>query len=144
MSFPFFRRTSGSYVPERSIKRKGSILIVTAFLFLAFGTFALGLIFLSQFYLKIGGYEKHSRLLDYASENGIKEGLHHLASAIAKSPLPAFITAERYAELRDDALGSGVLLAAEVTGLRFPIQLRTQEERMSWRSLPSPSSRKDI
>jgi hypothetical protein len=134
MNCPFFRRTSGSFIPERIIKRNGSILIVTAFLFLAFGALSFGLIFLSQVYLKIGGYEKHSRLLEYAAENGIKEGLHHLVSAIAKSPQPAVITEETFAELKADALGSGSLLAANATGLRFPIRLQAQEERMIWQS----------
>ncbi|MFZ2053343.1 MAG: hypothetical protein WAU81_04015 [Candidatus Aminicenantales bacterium] len=134
MNFPFSRRTSGSFILERNHKKNGSMLIVTAFLFLAFGTLALGLIFLSQVYLKIGGYGKHSSLLDYGSENGIKEGFHHLITAIANAPLPAVISEERYAELRDDAQGSGSLLAEEATGLRFPVQLQAQEERMIWRS----------
>jgi hypothetical protein len=134
MNYRFFPKTSGSFILERTHRRTGSILIVTAFLFLAFGTLALGLIFLSQIYLKIGGYEKHSRLLDYASENGIKDGFHNLVSAITSAPLPAVITEEKYAELRDDARGSASLLMAEATGLHFPIQLQAQEERMIWRS----------
>jgi len=134
MNFPFSRRTSGSFILEHTHKRNGSILIVTAFLFLAFGTLALGLIFISQVYLKISGYGKHSSLLDYGSENGIKEGFHHLLSAVANAPLPAVITEERYAELRDDAQSSGSLLAEEAAGLRFPVQLQAQEERMIWRS----------
>lgn len=134
MSLLFSRRTSGSFCGERIIKRKGSILIVTMFLFLAFGGLALGLIFISQVYLKIGGYEKHSGLLGYGSENGIKEGFHHLVSAAANAPSPAVITDERYAELKADALSSGSLLAEEATGLRFPVQLQAREERMLWLS----------
>jgi hypothetical protein len=136
MDYRFFPKTSGSFSLERAYayKRKGSLLIVTAFLFLGFGILALGLIFMSQLYLKIGGYEKHSSLLDYASENGIKEGFHHLISAIANASLPAVITEERYAELKDDARRSGNLLAEEAAGLRFPVQVQAQDERMIWRS----------
>ncbi len=134
MNYRFSPKTSGSFILERTPQKTGSILIVTAFLFLAFGTLALGLIFLSRVHLKIGGYERHSRLLDYASENGIKDGFHYLVSAIAKAPLPAIITEERYAELRDDARSSGIILAEEAAGLRFPVQQQAQEERMVWRS----------
>ncbi|MBN2409323.1 MAG: hypothetical protein JXE07_06250 [Candidatus Aminicenantes bacterium] len=134
MSLLFSRRTSGSFSGERIIKRKGSILIVTMFLFLAFGGLALGLIIISQVYLKIGGYEKHSGLLGYGSENGIKEGFHHLSLAATSAPLPAVLTEERYAELRNDALSAGNLLAEEAMGLRFPIQRQAQEERMIWQS----------
>jgi hypothetical protein len=134
MNYRFSPRISGSFILERAYKKSGSILIVTVFLFLAFGTLAIGLIFLSQVYLKIGGYEKHSRLLDYGSENGIKDGFHYLVSAIANAPLPAIITEERYAELKDDTQSSGRLLAEEAAGLRFPIQIQAQEERMIWQS----------
>ncbi len=134
MSFPFSRKASGSFALERIHKSDGSILIVTAFLFLAFGTLALGLIFISQVYLKIGGTEKHSLLLDYGSENGIKEGFHHLASAAADAPFPAILSEERYIELRDNALNSGCLLIEEATGLRFPVELQAGEDRMIWQS----------
>jgi hypothetical protein len=134
MNYRYSPRTSGSFILEPTHKKSGSILIVTAFLFLAFGTLALGLIFLSRVYLKIGGYEKHSRLLDYSSENGVKDGFHYLSSAIANAPLPTIISEERYAELRGDAQSSGSLLAEEAAGLRFPVQLQAQEERMIWRS----------
>jgi hypothetical protein len=80
MNYRFSPRTSGSSSLERDKnKRKGTILIVTIFLFLAFSTLALGLIFISQVYLQVGGYKKNSSRLDYCSENGIKEGFHLLA-----------------------------------------------------------------
>jgi hypothetical protein len=134
MSFPFSRKAWGSFILKDMHQSTGSILIVTAFLFLAFGTLALGMIFLSQVYLKIGGTEKHSRLLDYGSENGIKEGFHHLASAFRGATLPVVISDEKYAEVRDNALNSGSLLIEEATGLLFPVELKAQDERMIWRS----------
>lgn len=134
MSFPFSRKTSVSLNLDRTRRRDGSILIVTAFLFLAFGTLALGMIFISRVYLKIGGQEKHSRLLEYGAENGIKEGLHHLLSSMANISRPAVISEDRCSELRNDALGLGCLLAEEVAGLRFPVELLAREEKITWRS----------
>jgi len=107
---------------------------VTIFLFLAFSTLALGLIFVSRIYLQVGGYEKNSSRLDYCSENGIKEGFHHLAAAIGGAPSPAVITEERYLELQDDTRGLGNLLLEEAAGLRFPVQVDAQEDMMVWQS----------
>jgi hypothetical protein len=107
---------------------------VSVFLFLAFSTLALGLIFISQVYLQVGGYKKNSSRLDYCSENGIKEGFHYLAAAIGSAPSPAVITEERYIELRDDARGLGCVLLEEASGIHFPIQINAQEERMVWLS----------
>lgn len=134
MSFLFSRKTSVSRSHEHQRRRAGSILIVTAFLFLAFGTLALGMIFISRAYLKIGGQEKHSRLLEYGAENGVKEGLHHLVSSIARISWPAVLSEERYSALKNDALGSGLVLAEEAAGLSFPVELFGREEKLMWRS----------
>jgi hypothetical protein len=135
MNYRFSPKTSGSSSLERDKnKRKGTVLIVTIFLFLAFSTLALGLIYLSQVYLQIGGYEKNSSRLDYCSENGIKEGFHHLAAAIGSAPSPAVISEERYIELRDDARGLGKRLLEEAAGILFPVQIQAQEETMIWQS----------
>lgn len=136
MNFPFSRKTSVWRDPERPGRRErrdGSILIVTAFLFLALGTLALGMIFISRVYLKIGGQEKHSRLLEYGAENGIKESLHHLVSSIANISWPAILSEEHCNDLRADALGSGRLLAEEAAGLRFPVELLAREDKITWR-----------
>ena len=135
MNYRFSPKTSGSSSLERDKnKRKGTVLIVTIFLFLAFSTLALGLIFISQVYLQIGGYEKNSSRLDYCSENGIKEGFHHLVAAIGSVPSPAVITEERYIELRDDARGLGSRLLEEAAGIHFPVQIQAQEGNMIWQS----------
>jgi hypothetical protein len=135
MDFPFSPRTSGSSFRERNKPaEKGTVLIVTAFLFLAFTTLALGLIYLSQVYLQVAGYEKNSSRLDYCSENGIKEAFHHLAAAMGSAPSPAVISEERYLDLAEDVRGQGKLLLEETVGMRFPVQVRASEEGMIWQS----------
>jgi hypothetical protein len=135
MNYRFSPKISDSSSLERNKnKRKGTVLIVTIFLFLAFSTLALGLIFISQVYLQVGGYEKNSSRLDYCSENGIKEAFHHLAAAIGSAPSPALISEERYTELRDDARGLGNRLLEEAAGIHFPVQIQAQEETMIWQS----------
>ena len=135
MDYRFSPRTSSSSFLERNKnKREGTVLIVTVFLFLGFTTLALGLIFLSQVYLQVGGYVKNSSRLDYCSENGIKEAFHHLAAAIGNAPSPAVISEERYLELGDDARGRGNRLFEEAAGIRFPVQIRALAEGMIWQS----------
>jgi hypothetical protein len=128
-------KTSGLSSPERlRNRRKGSVLIVTVFLFLAFTTLALGLVFISQIYLKVGGYEKNSSRLEYGSENAVKEAFHQVASAIQSAPSPAAVSEERYAELLDDVRANGTRLLEETAGLRFPVQIRSQEGSLLWQS----------
>jgi hypothetical protein len=110
------------------------VLIVTIFLFLAFTTLALGLIFLSQVYLQIGGYEKNSSRLEYSSENGLKEAFHRLAAAFAGAPSPAVLSEERCRDLQDDARSRGNRLLEEAASIRFPIQVQGQAEGMVWES----------
>jgi len=135
MHYQFSPKTSGSFFLEhKKNKRNGTVLIVTIFLFLAFSTLALGLIFISQVYLQVGGYEKNSSRLDYCSENAIKEAFHHLAAAVGSAPSPAVISEERYLELRDDVRGVGNRLMEEAAGIHFPVEIRTQEESLLWQS----------
>ena len=119
---------------DEAKKAKGTVLIVTAFLFLAFTTLALGLIYLSQVFLQIGGYEKNSSRLEYCSENGIKEAFHELAAAFGSAPSPAVLSEERCRDLLDDARSGGNRLLEEAARLRFPLQVQGQEEMMAWRS----------
>jgi hypothetical protein len=135
MNYRYSPKTSGSSSIEGDKnRRKGTVIIVTLFLFLAFSTLALGLIFISQVFLQVGGHEKNSSRLDYCSENGIKEGFHHLAAAIGRAPSPAIISEERYIELKDDARGLGNILLEEAAGIHFPVEIKTQEESMIWQS----------
>jgi len=135
MNYLFSQKTSGSSSFERDKnERKGTIIIVTLFLFLAFSTLALGLIFISQVYLQVGGHEKNSSRLDYCSENGIKEGFHHLAAAMGSAPSPAVISGERYIELRDDVRGLGKIVLEGAAGIHFPVEMRAQEESLIWQS----------
>ena len=115
-------------------RKKGSILIATVFLFLAFSTLALGLIFISQVYLRIGGYEKNSSRLDYGAENALKEAFHRLASAVGSAPSPAVLSEESFLEFRDDVWAAGNRLIEATVLIRFPVQIRSQEGSLFWQS----------
>jgi len=111
------------------------MMIVTVFLFLTFSTLALGMIFLCQVYLKVGGFRKNATLLEYSSENGIKDGLRYLLEATARAALPAAISDGRYFLLRDSTRISGITFIEDVLQVRFPIQIRGEAGQIAWTSL---------
>ena len=118
-------------------KKKGSVFIVTIFSFFIFSALALCLIFLSQLYLRLGGYRKNSALLDYSSENGIKEGFHRLMEAVSGADLPIVISEEKYNQLGDSARNAELGIVEETLGLHLPVEVQETGERMTWRSQTS-------
>jgi hypothetical protein len=110
------------------------MMIVNVFLFLAFTTLALSMIFLSQVYLRLSGFRRNASLLEYSSENGIKDGVRYLLEAIGRAALPGSITEERYAELRASAQNSGIAVIEDALQVRFPVLIRDESGAMTWTS----------
>lgn len=137
MNSGFIRKISPwpSRSPEN--KKKGTMFIVTIFSFFIFSALALSLIFLSQLYLRLGGYRKNSALLDYSSENGIKEGFHHLMEAVSGASLPLVISEERYNQLGDSTRNAEPRIVEETLSLHLPVEIQEVGERMTWRSQTS-------
>jgi len=113
------------------------MFIVTIFSFFIFSALALSLIFLSQLYLRLGGYRKNSALLDYSSENGIKEGFDRLMEAASSASLPIVISEEKYNQLEDSARNAELRIVEEIMDLRLPVEIQETEERMIWHSQTS-------
>jgi len=137
MSSGFIRKISPWPARSPEDKKKGSIFIVTIFSFFIFSVLALSLIFLSQLYLRLGGYRKNSALLDYSSENGIKEGFHRLMQAVSGASLPAVISEEKYNQLGDNTRNAEPRIVEETLGLHLPVDIQETGERMTWRSKTS-------
>jgi hypothetical protein len=130
----FFLKTCASLTSSIKEKRKGAVLIMTILLFFVFGTLALSMIFLSQVYLKIGGYKKQSVLLEYSSENGVKTGFFYLIEAVRRSPGLSVITEEKFAEFKAAAGLSGAAIIEESLGINFPIEIQEEAGQMGWKS----------
>ena len=113
------------------------MFIVTIFTFFIFSALALSLIYLSQLYLRLAGYKKNSALLDYSSENGIKDGFHHLMEAVSSASAPVAVSEERYSQLRNSTIKAKPEILEEILGLHLPVEIREAEERMTWRSQTS-------
>ncbi len=130
----FSPRISGSRVRPSDRLRRGAVLMTTVFTLLAFTTLALGMVVLSQVYLKVAGLKKNSCQLEYASENGIKSGFRHLREAVGAVPGPLIITELRSLDLIDSVRNGEVRILEENLGLRFPVIIKEAAGDMTWQS----------
>jgi hypothetical protein len=112
---------------------KGTMIIATIFTFFVFSTLALSVIFLSQVYLRLGGFRKNSALLEYSSENGLKSGFRYLLQAVSNAPRPVVISEERLSQLREDARNNGAKIVEATIGLSLPLEINEAEGAMDWR-----------
>lgn len=124
----------------RSIKgsreyRKGTFTLLSLFLFFVFSTLSLGMIYLTQVYLRISAYRKNSILLDYASENGIKQGFGKLRELFLPASSPLLLSEAEVLEFREDSLAGGSKMVQEILGSPLPVALEDDWERMAWESL---------
>jgi hypothetical protein len=115
--------------------RQGAMTLVSIFLFLAFSTLGLGMIYLSQVYLKMSSFKKNSIILDYASENGIKLGFDQLVQLLSLRSSPSIITKERESELRSDANGKGMDAIEELLEQEIPLIHEEAWENLKWTSI---------
>jgi hypothetical protein len=134
MRFRFFQRMSGSRVRLPDRPRKGAIFVTTVYTLLAFTTLALGMVVLSQVYLRVAGLRRNSCQLGYASENGIKSGFQHLREAVREISGPLLITDLCALDLMDSVRNGEVRILEEHLGLRFPVIIKETAEDVSWQS----------
>ncbi len=113
-------------------KKKGSVTLVASLLFIVFTTLGLGILYLSQISLRISAYKRNSILLDYASENGIKQGFDHLLSLLSQSASPFILSLDEVDRLREDALAGGLKLINQTLGSQFPIKGADSWENLNW------------
>ncbi len=121
--------------PTQSKQRiKGVISLIAVFIFFVFSVLGLGLLYLAQIHLKFGGYKKNSILLDYASENGIKQGLHDCIETLSNATSPAVISQEELDTLRKNAAKDETRLVHVLLGIQPPLFHSNSWENLSWQS----------
>jgi len=109
--------------------------LVSILLFLVFSTLGLGMIYISQIYLKMSAFKKNSIILDLASENGIKQGFDQLVQLLSSKSSPLIITEERRSELKTDAMSKGMNTVAELLGEEIPLTHVDTWENLKWTSI---------
>jgi hypothetical protein len=113
---------------------RGSMTLLTVFVYCLFSTLGLGLIYISQVYLKLGALKKNLTLVAYASENGIKRGFGSIAEMAAGRTAPAVCSEEHYALLRGDTQAGKTGIVEEALGHVFPLLIEETAGDESWRS----------
>jgi hypothetical protein len=137
MRFPSFQKIWLWSRHNRAQKnsQKGTMTLVSVFLFIVFSTLGLGMIYLSQVYLKMSAFKKNSIILDYASENGVKQGYDQLVQLLSSKTFPSIITEERTSELKSDAIEKGIVIIEELLGEEIPLIRAETWENLKWESL---------
>jgi len=121
----------GSF-PDKKTIEKGAITLISAFMVFIFTALGLTTLVLTQIHLKLTQYRKNSVLMDYASENGIKQGFDQVLSLLSQQTQPLPLSQEEFTDLNQDALKSGKQLIRLLLSVGTPIEIKDQWEHMSW------------
>jgi hypothetical protein len=116
-------------------ENRGAITLLTVFLFVIFATLGLSMLYLTQVYLKISAYRKNTMLLEYASENGIKQGYDHLFDLLSSAVSPILLTEEEASQFLSDTQSGGGDVVRRLLGSELPFVLEDSWERQGWESL---------
>jgi hypothetical protein len=109
----------------------------TTLLFLAFSVLGTSMLLLSQIHMKAGAGRKLSLLLDYASENGIKQALGPFITGLDFGDTLVAIPPDLAAAYKEDALRGGRRIAADFLGWEFPLEDRETWDGTSWSATTS-------
>lgn len=125
------------FIKKQKKTRRGTMILISVFVFFIFSTLGLSMLYLTQVYLKLSAYKKNSLILDYASENGIKQGFDKLTDLLSLVSSPSVLSPEKTFELREDARNKGIKIIEEFFGSEFPLTLSESWKRLAWESSTS-------
>jgi len=114
--------------------RFGSATLMALFLFFMFSVLGLSLAYLLQVSVRISASKRRSVVLNYAAENGLKQGWDQLAGLIAGRGFPLLISDGRLAELKGDFASGGGAILQESLGAGGPYSARGGWENEAWES----------
>jgi hypothetical protein len=80
----------------------------------------------------MSSFRKNSIVLDYASENGIKQGFDRLVRLLSIGNSPSIISEERNSELKIDAMAKGIAVIEELLGEEIPLTSSETWESLKW------------
>ena len=129
MKRQYFLRTRPSPARER-----GAATVAVLLLMVVFTGLGLAMLRASGMHLMINGFRKFSALLDCASEDGLKRGLHDLTAWLETEGLLAAVPAERVEAMREDGRAAFPLLLEDALGGAFPRTLEESFDGMTWES----------
>ena len=113
-------------------KKQGAITLLSLFIFFVFCTLGMGMLLMSQIYLKISAYKKNVILLRYASENGIKQSYAFLLDRISGQSNPIVISDLEMEVLLEETLQGGTHIIEQLMGTGIPLYKTSSWNWMSW------------
>jgi hypothetical protein len=138
MNSAYFPRISdsppGDELRRRRGRHKGSISVIVTLMFLAFTILGMSMVLLIQVHLRVGASRKNSVIVDYASENGIKQALADVSGRLEDGKTLAEISPDQEAAYRSDALSGGCGIAENFFGWKFPRLVRETWKGTKWES----------
>jgi hypothetical protein len=137
MKLLFFLRTLACslFKENNSPPRKGTLTLISVFIFFLFSTLGLGMLYLTQVYLKTSAYRRNSILCGYASENGIKQGFDQFHRLLLERSELMLLTEGETLDFFQDAENGGTGIIEQALGCSLPLVSMDHWERMSWESL---------
>ncbi len=108
--------------------------MVSVFMSFIFSALGLSVLYFSQIYLKWSAYKKNAMLLNYASENGIKQGVNMLAEKLSQTPVPFLLTNEETVTLLEDTQNNGTKIVEKLLQTPLPLSCSGHWERLDWES----------
>lgn len=115
--------------------RQGTFTLISVFIFFIFSTLGLSMLYLTQVYLKTSAYRKNTILLEYASENGIKQGFNQLHDLLSERYSPMLLAEEEILKLKLDAYNGEKGIIEKALGCSLPLTLTDSWEKLGWESL---------
>lgn len=103
-------------------------------MFFVFSALGLSILYFSQIYLKLTGFKKNFTLLDYAAENGIKQGFDKLSQLLTQSQFPIILSQEETFELLSDVKNNGICIVEKLLAAQVPLSQSGIWEKMQWTS----------
>ena len=141
MKYACFQKT-WLWQRRNKMRKKGVVSIVAVFTLFVFTVLGLGMLYLSQIYLKFSAFKKNSILLDYSTENGIKQGFHQLLSSLTQASSLSVLAYQEAAQLKEEVLNNSLGLIERFLGTEIPLRHSSSWENLSWKSETSFSLEK--
>lgn len=101
---------------------------------LVFAALALSMLYMSRIHLRISGAEKDIRILEFAAENGVKQGYEAFTQCLRSRPSPQPISQPEVETFYQDCLDSGSAMPAYFLDTSLPLRSGGGWEQMEWTS----------
>ena len=114
--------------------RRGTMTAASALLSLVFAALALSMLYMSRIHLRISGAKKDIRILEFAAENGVKQGYDAFIRCLRNRPSPQPISQSEMETFYQDCMDSGTAVPAHFLDMTLPLTSQGGWDQMEWAS----------